>query len=314
MRFVAEGSRRKESPKSEEPAVTGSSSGQETRALRVGDVADEDLVDAVEPAVHPVVVQEALLVLVLSGVAEVEAAAGVSLAAGERRARSEEAGDEVIGRTGRRAGPGRNEGAAGDGALEITMKLAGDTGVEGRAVLAAADNAWARISAWALAGQGHEAPLVFAADSVGAVLPKVHLVGALERVGRPRPEVAAVIGGCHREGELPALGGRLVFVRGNGVGKGQRSKRHGARRENRKCQQTFHVVAPFRMELRSPCVLTCPVHALPEPRVLAIASNPYAAFTRVSAVTLASETRAGCRPGRTSRTGERPAAACPSEP
>jgi len=39
-----------------------------------------------------------------------------------------------------------------------------------------------------------------------------------------------------------------VFVRGNGVSKGQRSKRQSARRENRKCQQTFHVVAPFRMD------------------------------------------------------------------
>src|SRR5947209_5573237 len=112
------------------------------------------------------VVEEALLVLVLGRVAEVEAATGVSLTARERRAQSEEVGDEVVCRAGRGAGSVRDERPAGDRALEIAVYLAGDADVEGRAVLAAADYVGTRIGARALAGKCHEAPLVFAADGV----------------------------------------------------------------------------------------------------------------------------------------------------
>ncbi len=53
---------------------------------------------AVQTTVDPVVIQKALLLLLLGGVAEVEAAARIPLATGERRAGSEEGADELVGR------------------------------------------------------------------------------------------------------------------------------------------------------------------------------------------------------------------------
>ena len=122
------------------------------------------------------------------------------------------------------------------------MQLAGHAGEDRLAVLAAADDAGARVCARALAGEGHEVALVLAPDGVRAVIVEPDLVDTAERVCRPRPEAAAVIRRRDIEDELAALGVRLVLVavpRGSETERGECERRDD---QNGKSQPTLHQV------------------------------------------------------------------------
>src|SRR5438132_8584823 len=178
--------------------------------LAVRDVAHEDLVHTVEPAIDPMVELQLLAVLPLSRVLEAEAAACVPLAARELRAGREERSDEVGVRALRGAGPLRVERPPGHGPLDVTVHLPGHTRKERRAVVALANDAGARICARTRPGERGEAALVLTTNGVRAVLVLPNLVGPADLVGRPRPEAAAVVGGHDLERDLPALGLELV--------------------------------------------------------------------------------------------------------
>src|SRR5205807_821895 len=148
----------------------------------------------------------------------------------------EEAGDEVTARALGRAGAVRVEGTARDGALQVAVHLAFHTGLDGRAVLAAADDVGARIGAGARAGLRDEATPVLTTDGVGAVVVAAHLVDAVQRAGRPRPEVAAVLRRRHVEDEDATLRAGLVLAR---VGKAHRGERQRADDEHGEDQPSF---------------------------------------------------------------------------
>src|SRR5207248_2497745 len=206
------------------------------------EVADEDRVDAVGPAVHPVVVKEALSVVALSRVVEAEATAGVAVVARALRRRPEEGGDEVTARALGRAGGRRVEGAARDRALQVAVQPAGLARLERRAVLAAPDDAGTRVGARALTRQRDEVALILTADGVGAVVIEPHLVDAAQRVSRPRTEIAAVIRRGDVEDELAALGIWLVLVAVPRVGETDRRQRKRSDDQYGKNQPTLHVV------------------------------------------------------------------------
>src|SRR3954469_24762821 len=210
--------------------------------LRGCDVADEDLVHAVGSAVHPVVVTKTLAVVALSRVLEAEATAGVAVAARELRPRGEEGRDEVTARALGRAGGRRVERAARDRALQVAVQPAGLARIQRCAVLAAADDPGARVCARALTRQRDEATPVLTANGVGAVVIAAHLVDAAQRVGRPRPEVAAVVRRRDVEDELAALGVRLVLVAVPRVSQTDRRQRKRSDDQYGKNQPTFHLV------------------------------------------------------------------------
>src|SRR4051794_15399049 len=235
---------REESLKCGEPAFAGSPAGAELDYLRGGDVAPEGLLQeraGTVALVPPVAVEKALVLLRV--VAVIELAVLAVRQARELSSRAEERGDERRLTTRRRAGGVRVERATRDRPGDVTLHRADLAGSDCCPMLGLV----LETVAGADTGERDERCLVLLTDAVRAVLLLVDLDRALDRVGRPRIARAAVVGRRDHDRGLVRMR-LLVLVTVTRIRQGERRESERRNGDDRKCDESFQVNLPFRME------------------------------------------------------------------